>query len=170
MATGPFRASVTLALALVVAATALTAQAADVGPPPVLVKSYGPGFELPDRPSRLGDMASGDEITEYDLSYGCIVGGVAGTGLSVGAGGLNVINLIAGGIVPAATPVAAYLALGGVVFASFCAVGQALTPAALAAYGYFAPPPSRVQAPQMDARFCAVSTSLTACRAAPGSR
>ena len=30
MATGPFRASVTLALALVVAATALTAQAADV--------------------------------------------------------------------------------------------------------------------------------------------
>ena len=107
MATGPFRASVTLALALVVAATALTAQAADVGPPPVLVKSYGPGFELPDRPSRLGDMASGDEITEYDLSYGCIVGGVAGTGLSVGAGGLNVINLIAGGIVPAATPVAA---------------------------------------------------------------
>ncbi|GEM_PF-1585203 len=169
MATGPFRAAVTLALALVAATMAWTADASEDLPPPVSVKSYGPGFELPDRPSRLGNMSYSDEITEYDLSYGCIIGGVTGTGLSVGAGGLNVINLIAGGIVPAATPVAAYLALGGVVFASFCAVGQALTPAVMATYGYFAPPPKPVAPPQTDVRFCVVSAPLTVRDAVPGS-
>jgi hypothetical protein len=94
------------------------------------VKSYGPSFPMaepsPDSPA----AASGINDTEKQ-SIGCILGGTGGLAAAVGAGGGNVINLIAGGVVSAANPAATYLALGGVVFASFCAVGQALTPAAL---------------------------------------
>lgn len=152
MGKGPLLATAGLAVALAAMPLAAQANGDDVAPSAALVKSYGPGFDLPNRPSQFGDPATEPGVTEYDLSYGCIIGGVTGTGLSVGVGGLNVINLIAGGIVPATNPVASYLALGGVVFASFCAVGQALTPAFLATYGYFVPPPSRAPLPATELR------------------
>lgn len=128
----------------------------------ILAKSYGPEFTLPRRPQLPDDQTSRPQVSEYDLSLGCIIGGVTGTTLSVGAGGLNVVNLIAGGLVPAASPVAAYLALGGVVFASFCAVGQALTPAVMASYGYFMRGTAIPAGRQLDARYCEASSPLSA--------
>ena len=47
---------------------------------------------------------------------------------ALGFGWQNVTNLISGGVVPAAGPGAVALGLFGVVFTSFCAIGQALTP------------------------------------------
>jgi hypothetical protein len=99
------------------------------------VRAYGPNGGPPlngnshdhDRePLVFGEAEQG--------SLGCIVGG---TLASIGAamiGAENIVNLIAGGIVPAATPVALYASLFGVVFATFCAVGQSMTPALLYAY------------------------------------
>jgi hypothetical protein len=160
--------TISVAVALAVAASgalwagdaAAGLAAIDVAP----AKAYGPDFTLPNRPDLDADSA----ITEYDLSLGCIVGGVTGTGLSVGAGGLNVINLIAGGIVPASNPIAAYLALGGVVFASFCAVGQALTPTVMATYRYFLVPRSVTSPSQSEARYCQAEVPPRVPRAGPG--
>jgi hypothetical protein len=82
-----------------------------------------------------GGASANGELSESEFgSLGCIVGGTLGTAAAIAIGGPNIINLIAGGIVPAATPGALYTALAGVVFASFCAVGQAATPAVLLAY------------------------------------
>jgi len=67
-------------------------------------------------------------------SIGCLVGGTIGTGAAVAAGGVDVVNIIAGGVVPVSNPLALGIAMAGVVFASFCAVGQALTPAAIMLY------------------------------------
>jgi hypothetical protein len=73
-------------------------------------------------------------------SVGCLVTGLAGTGVAMAAGGVDVINLIAGGLVPVSSNLALGTALVGVVFASFCAVGQALTPAALMIYNQYVVP------------------------------
>ncbi|MEQ8396468.1 hypothetical protein [Thalassobaculum sp.] len=161
----PLRTGVVLAAVL---ATALLANSASADNLPqragavsaTPAKSYGPDFSLPKRRPDSTDPGAEYAVTEYDLSLGCIVGGVTGTGLSISAGGLNVINLIAGGLVQAASPAAAYLALGGVVFASFCAVGQAVTPAAIATYQYFIPPLRTALPSQTDARYCQASALL----------
>lgn len=138
-----------------VAAEAASPGPADEAPAVVTLpaKAYGPDFSLPSpSPSLQQETAGG--ITEYDLSLGCIVGGTTGTALSLSAGGMNVVNLIAGGLVPASSPVAMWVALGGVVFASFCSVGQAVTPTVLAAYAYFVPPVPVRQSLSTDARYC----------------
>lgn len=126
-------------------------------------KAYGPDFSLPAPQPGHPDAAAGGGISEYDLSVGCIVGGTTGTALSISAGGMNVVNLIAGGLVPAASPVAMWVALGGVVFASFCSVGQALTPAAMASYNYFVTPatPASEAGPSLDARYCQAAQPLS---------
>lgn len=125
-------------------------------------KAYGPEFALPTPQAGQPDAAGGG-VTEYDLSLGCILGGTTGTALSIGAGGMNVVNLIAGGLVPATSPVAMWVALGGVVFASFCSVGQALTPAAMATYGYFVPAaaPASTSGSSLDARYCQAAEPLS---------
>jgi hypothetical protein len=74
-------------------------------------------------------------------SLGCLVGGIAGTGAALAAGGVSVINIVAGGLVPVNSNLALGTALVGVVFASFCAVGQALTPAAIMLYNNSIAPP-----------------------------
>jgi hypothetical protein len=61
-------------------------------------------------------------------SVACLVTGGAATLAALSFGWQNVTNLISGGIVPAAGPGAVALGLFGVVFTSFCAIGQALTP------------------------------------------
>lgn len=112
-----------------------------------LIKSYGPSGS----PAvGNGNGNGGLEFGESELnSLGCIVGGATGMGAALAIGGLNISNLIAGGIVPAATPAALYASLFGVVFATFCAVGQAVTPVAVYAYRrYFEetdPPPPMVR-------------------------
>lgn len=142
-----------------------TAAAGRAGAPADVLpaKVYGPNFSLPVPQPGMPDAAAGGSVTEFDLSLGCILGGTTGTALSVGAGGMNVVNLIAGGLVAASSPVAMWVALGGVVFASFCSVGQALTPAAMATYAYFVPPapPALRDSRSIDARYCLVAQPLT---------
>jgi len=87
-----------------------------------------------------GSMADGDGLALQQpppmtetlrASYGCFVSGIGGTTAALLLGPQNLVNVVAGGIVvPAGVGV---LAMGvfGVVFASFCTVGQALTPMAL---------------------------------------
>lgn len=107
----------------------------------LLAKSYGPGSQTPqpEAPSEAGGWSDGAK-----QSMGCLMGGTVGTTAALIAGGENLVNIIAGGIVPAGNPVALYVGLFGVVFASFCAVGQALAPLYV---DYFAEPPLSAQAP-----------------------
>ena len=95
-------------------------------------KSYGPSGS----PASNGNGASDTlEFGESEKgSLGCLIGGVAGTAGALLIGGENIINLIAGGMVIPASPAALYASMFGVVFASFCAVGQAMTPAIVYAY------------------------------------
>lgn len=98
-----------------------------------LVKSYGPSGAPAS--GKGGDGNGGLEFGESEInSLGCVVGGSVGMGAALAIGGINISNLIAGGLVPAASPAALYASLFGVVFATFCAVGQAVTPVAIYAY------------------------------------
>jgi hypothetical protein len=90
--------------------------------PLVLARSYGPG------PLKPWDTDVGSWSDETKQSMGCLIGGVAGTAVALLAGGAAAVNVIAGGGLAPANPVVLYTGLAGVVFASFCAVGQALTP------------------------------------------
>jgi len=97
------------------------------------IKSYGPSGS----PSSNGNGGSSDTLEFGDSergSMGCLAGGVLGTAGALYIGGENIINLIAGGLVVPTSPAALYASLFGVVFASFCAVGQAMTPAVVYAY------------------------------------
>lgn len=60
-------------------------------------------------------------------SLGCAVAGISGIAVAIAAGGENLVNVIAGGLVVPANPVVLHTSLVGVVFASFCVVGLALT-------------------------------------------
>lgn len=97
-----------------------------------LVKSYGPSGSPP---ASGNGSSNGVEFGDSEMaSLGCLVGGTVGMAGALAIGAANIGNLIAGGLVPAASPAALYASLVGVVFATFCAVGQAMTP--LAIYGY----------------------------------
>ena len=73
--------------------------------------------------------ANDDEMSFLTTqSVACLVTGGTATLAALGFGWQNVTNLISGGVVPAAGPGAVALGLFGVVFTSFCAIGQALTP------------------------------------------
>ena len=101
--------------------------------PVIQVKSYGPTGS-PSTASGNGSSESVEFGESERGSLGCLVGGVAGTAGALLVGGENIINLIAGGLVVPSSPAALYASLFGVVFASFCAVGQAMTPAVVYAY------------------------------------
>ena len=58
----------------------------------------------------------------------CLITGSAATLAALSLGWENVTNLISGGVVAGAGTGAAALGLFGVVFLSFCTIGQALTP------------------------------------------
>src|SRR5205823_10581695 len=61
-------------------------------------------------------------------ALGCLIAGSVGTGVAALAGINNVVNVMAGGQVIASSNLALYTAVAGVIFGTFCAVGQALTP------------------------------------------
>ena len=93
-----------------------------------------PVAELTPANLRLPTQAAQVPENNTDMSFltaqsvACLVTGGAATVAAVGLGWQNVTNLISGGVVPAAGPGAVALGLFGVVFTSFCAIGQALTP------------------------------------------
>lgn len=64
----------------------------------------------------------------FAQALGCVIAGVAGTSVALAAGSENVVNIVAGGLVVPVNRIALYTAVVGVVFGTFCAVGQAMTP------------------------------------------
>ncbi|BBK30460.1 hypothetical protein EDC65_2098 [Stella humosa] len=91
-----------------------------------------------------------DASSELKNSVGCIVGGTLGATVASLAGGTNTINLIGGGIVSAINPVTFYVSMVGVVFVSFCQLGQALTPLYVYMTTPSAPAEPIIGAPQME--------------------
>ena len=81
-------------------------------------------------------------------SMGCLITGSAATLAALGLGWENVTNLTSGGVVAGAGPGAAALGLFGVVFLSFCTIGQALTPVYMDLLGSGAPALPGGTAPQ----------------------
>jgi len=65
---------------------------------------------------------------EVKAAWGCVLMGSAGTVAALGANSVNLLNVVAGGIVTPANPAVLYLGLTGVVFTTFCTLGQQLTP------------------------------------------
>jgi hypothetical protein len=95
--------------------------------------SDAPGVLVPaaiQLPASADDEPAWDDWTSFRTaqSVACLATGGVATVAALGFGWQNVTNLISGGVVPAAGPGAVALGLFGVVFASFCAIGQALTP------------------------------------------
>lgn len=81
------------------------------------------------RPTQ-GDDSAANEPSNPALAHaiGCLAVGTVGTSIAALAGTKNVVNILAGGHVVPASQLALYTAVVGVVFGTFCAVGQALTP------------------------------------------
>lgn len=89
------------------------------------VKSYGPGFPMLSPDARMPEAGMDDSVKQ---SAGCLISGVFGTSLALYGGAENLVNVIAGGAVASSNSIVLYTGIVGVVFASFCAIGQALTP------------------------------------------
>jgi hypothetical protein len=84
------------------------------------------GMLADEEPIALQQPAAMSEAVR--ASYGCFVSGIGGTTSAFLVGPMNLVNVVAGGAaVPAGVGVLA-MGLFGVVFATFCTVGQALTP------------------------------------------
>lgn len=128
-------------------------RAAEPPSPPVLVSSGAtvPAVFL----HRVTDTApaSAEMPPEVQQSLGCAITGSAGTAAAVLAGGENLVNIIAGGVVMPQNRAVLYIGLVGVVFASFCAIGQALTPLYL--YSVSTPEPGSAEAARQAARAAA---------------
>ena len=117
--------------------------------------------------------ANDDEMSFLTTqSVACLVTGGTATLAALGFGWQNVTNLISGGVVPAAGPGAVALGLFGVVFTSFCAIGQALTPLYLdIVNGGLPPAPARKLPPRSAAAgadFTADAHPCSAVHATPG--
>lgn len=61
-------------------------------------------------------------------AWGCVLAGTAGTTVALSADSVNLLNVVAGGIVLPNNPTVLYLGLAGVVFTTFCTLGQQLAP------------------------------------------
>jgi hypothetical protein len=89
------------------------------------VKAYGP---MPDPVDHLLAPDGNSMSLGVKQAIACLGVGTAATAGAIAVGAENLTNLIAGGLVTAANPAVLYLGLTGIVFASFCAIGSALTP------------------------------------------
>ncbi len=66
--------------------------------------------------------------------FGCFIAGSLATAITAAIGAENLVNVVAGGVVaPASTAVLAF-GVVGVVFSSFCVIGQVLTPTTVYIY------------------------------------
>ena len=79
-------------------------------------------------PVQIEEMSEDAPNPAVVQALGCLIAGTVGTGIAGLAGINNVVNVMAGGQVIASSNLALYTAVAGVIFGTFCAVGQALTP------------------------------------------
>ena len=96
--------------------------------------------QLPRAPDQVAPEAGASHHELIAQSVACLAVGGLASAATLMVGWQNVTNLISGGgSVPGATPSVVALGVFGVVFTSFCAIGQALTPLYL---HYFPEPPA----------------------------
>lgn len=76
-------------------------------------------------PPKVNTQTMPQDVT---AAWGCVFAGSAGTIAAMAANSENLLNVVAGGIVSPANPAVLYIGLAGVVFTSFCSLGQSLTP------------------------------------------
>lgn len=89
-----------------------------------------------------------DAPEDVKTAWGCVIGGTVGTGVTLAAGAENLINVIAGGLVAPASPAVLAIGLAGVVFGTFCTLGQAITP--IYVHYFEGPEKSSVPAPSKE--------------------
>lgn len=61
-------------------------------------------------------------------AWACVAGGSVGTAAAVAAGAENLVNVVAGGVVAPSNRAVMIVGLTGVVFTTFCTLGQQLLP------------------------------------------
>jgi hypothetical protein len=133
---------VAVAGGLAIAAPVSSVRAAEaLGPLPARVGAPKPPAtrlidEAPDMAGQRGGLTA-----EVQQSIACVLVGGTATAGALSAGAENLVSVVAGGAVPIRNTAVLYLGVVGVVFATFCALGQALTPLALYAFEPVAPPP-----------------------------
>jgi hypothetical protein len=116
----------------------VSARRANPDPSPNLILSNMIS-QLPQAPDKLVPAAAGSNRELIAQSVACLAVGSLASAATLLVGWQNVTNLISGGgSVPGATPSVVALGVFGVVFTSFCAIGQALTPL----YLHYFPEPS----------------------------
>ena len=112
-----------LAAALTIGTALIAAPAAQaqtrVSPP--IEEQYASPLVPPKRPPQ-------EVPQEVTAAWACVLIGSIGTGAAMAANSVNLLNVVAGGVVSPANPAVLYLGLAGVVFTSFCTLGQQLTP------------------------------------------
>ena len=96
---------------------------------------------------------------ELQKSFGCLASGTAGTIAAIGFGPENLVNLVSGGIVTPANSAVLAIGVVGVVFASFCSVGESLTPSVLYMADHAAPAATRLADAAAEALEAATATA-----------
>lgn len=88
---------------------------------------------LPALPTHAQPAPAADPEPSMEVmkSFGCLATGTGGTLAAIGFGPENLVNLVSGGIVTPANSAVLAIGVVGVVFASFCTVGESLTPSVL---------------------------------------
>jgi hypothetical protein len=129
--------------------TVVSARIPHPDPPPQNLILSNMISQLPQAPDKAMPQAADSNRELIAQSVACLAVGGLATAATLMVGWQNVTNLISGGgSVPGATPSVVALGVFGVVFTSFCAIGQALTPLYL---HYFPKPPSAVPHPPAPA-------------------
>lgn len=102
---------------------------------------------------------------ELQKSFGCLASGTAGTLAAIGFGPENLVNLVSGGIVTPANSAVLAIGVVGVVFASFCSVGESLTPSVLYMADHAAPAATHLAEAARATAAEALEAATTAARA-----
>ena len=120
---------------------------------------------LPTRAQPAPAPAAEEPSMEVMKSFGCLATGTGGTLAAIGFGPENLVNLVSGGIVTPANSAVLAIGVVGVVFASFCTVGESLTPSVLYMMDRTAPVATRIADATIATASAALEATTTAARA-----
>lgn len=122
---------------------------------------------LPALPTHAQPAPAADPEPSMEVmkSFGCLATGTTGTLAAIGFGPENLVNLVSGGIVTPANSAVLAIGVVGVVFASFCTVGESLTPSVLYMMDRTAPVVLHIGRYTAEAASAGLDTVATAARA-----